>query len=415
MGEEPVGCLCICVDITERKEATEALQHAQRLAAIGLLAGGIAHEFNNLHFAVLGCLDSAIADSHTIGGSSALLTSARDTLKRASGITQSLLNLARARESTRSPASLNDVVKDVLNVMRIRLRGAGIEVVTSLPDIPSLLLDHGQIGQVLMNLVVNAEHAMRGSEVKQLHISTGLDNGRAFLQVGDSGCGIPAEHMPKLFKPFFTTKGRHEGDTSSPDSGGTGLGLSLCDWIAKAHRGEITVESQVGSGTTFTVWLPVEKRESPGQPAAAETRPRRTEATQRRILVVDDEVLVRSLVAEMLSQDGYRVEMVDGGEAALHILEREDFEVVLVDLQMPGMSGVQFLERLARLPSTRRPLVFAMSGNPDVCDTALALGLGIVDVLVKPFTRRDLLGSIGRALTRCTPVPGNPMCMRTVR
>jgi PAS domain S-box-containing protein len=402
-GQDQPGWMRICVDITEQRRSAEALGHAQRLAAVGMLAGGVAHEFNNVHFAVLGCLELAIRQPEP-AKSAAWLTRARDAIERASGITHSLLSFANARNTSRSPTAINDVVREVLAVLHGQLQAAGVDVTTSLGDLPPLPLDDGQISQVVMNLVINAQQAMLATAEKRLAVETGTKAGRAFIRVNDSGCGIPYGNVPKLFHPFFSTKGKHaRGDPASAGVAGAGLGLSLCERIVRVHGGEIEVESVEGKGSAFTVWLPLEECRAPESPtvvANGSTEHAAAVPLRGRILLIDDEELVRSVVAEMLRERGHVVQTAAGGEEALEALERSRFDVVMVDLEMPGFNGVQLLERLQGVSVAQRPLLFIVTAKAIADDLASQVALGVVDMLLKPFTRDELLGRIARLLAK---------------
>jgi two-component system cell cycle sensor histidine kinase/response regulator CckA len=402
LGQDRPGSMRICVDITEQRKSAEAVGHVQRLAALGMMAGGVAHEFNNVHFAVLGCLDLAMRQPELPARSASLLETARGALQRASEITRSLLSFANTRDARRAPTAINDVVREVLDMLQGQLQAAGVRVTTALGELPSLPLDRGQISQVVMNLAINAQHAMGTSAEKRLEVATGTTAGRAFIRVSDSGCGIPDPDLPKIFQPFFSTKGAQvRGDSPFAGVDGTGLGLSLCDGIVRVHGGEILVQSVEGRGSTFTVWLPLEARQAPEPPAPGSDASREhaaAAALRGRLLVIDDEEAVRSVLAEMLRDHGHVVETAAGGAEALRALERGAFDLVIVDLQMPAMNGVEFLERLRRVCVARRPMVLVMTGRMMVDDLASYFGLGVFDMLLKPFSRDELLSRVGQAL-----------------
>ena len=413
------GSMRICFDVTAHKQSTNALIRAQRLAALGTLAAGIAHEFNNIHFAILGSLEVALLDVNMSQRSRARLTTARDAIDRAAGITRSLLTFARVGVAKKSLASVNDAVVETVSILSEQLQGEGIDVRTSLADLPALALDGAQIAQVVMNLAMNAQHAMLACADKRLTIETGARGARAFIRVRDTGCGISEADMPRLFHPFFTTKGDHaQGGSPLSKVRGVGIGLSVCETIVHAHGGEITVESAAGTGSTFTVWLPLGGRASPevGTPHAQAVEQTGPERQAGHILVLDDDEIVREVLTDMLSDAGHVVKATDDGEEALRLIEREAFDIILMDLQMPKMSGVAFLERLQETTNPCRPFVFVMTGKTVEENLDSYANLGVTETLLKPFSRSALVGRIQLALAemrRRTLAAQPATCART--
>lgn len=400
------GSMRICFDVTEHKQSTDALIRAQRLAALGTLAAGVAHEFNNIHFAILGSLEVALIDATMSPRSRTRLTAARDAVDRAAGITRGLLAFAQVGVAKKSLTSVNDAVVQTIGILRDELQSEGIDIATSLGDLPALPLDGAQISQVVMNLVINARHAMMASATKRLDIATGTQGTRAFIRVRDTGCGISEADMPRLFHPFFTTKGDHaQGGSPLSRVKGLGIGLSVCETIVHAHGGEIVVESTVGAGSAFTVWLPLDYRIG-AEPKAGHADSAEESSPERRtghILVLDDGEVVRDVLTDMLCDAGHSVKATDDGAEALRLLERETFDIVLVDLQMPKMSGVEFLERLRLLNTPRRPFVFVMTGKTVEENLDTYASLGVAETLLKPFSRSALVERIQMALRDMTP------------
>jgi len=260
----PVGdsgetyAVVVGIDMTERKTLEEQLRQSQKMEAVGRLAGGIAHEFNNLHCGIIGYLDFTLKQEEMSEALRKRLLMVRDTAMRASDITNRLLAASRKQPPQKRPAKLDDAVADALCLLQSEFTKHGISVVTQLNAQEPLILDKGQIVQVLLNLLLNARDAVIDSPRKELTITTSLDERSAILKVADTGCGIPEAHLAHVFEPFFTTKGPfgEQGPATDQKVTGTGLGLSVCYGMIKEHGGTITVENRQGGGATFTVVLP---------------------------------------------------------------------------------------------------------------------------------------------------------------
>jgi two-component system, cell cycle sensor histidine kinase and response regulator CckA len=404
VGEREVMCV-IAREISERKRTEEALRRSeeqarqsQKLEAIGRVAGGVAHDFNNILTVILGYSNILLARSSD--GTREALEEIKRSGERAAALTQQLLAFSRKQVLQPKVVNLNMVVAD-MGKMLTRLIGADIEfTVTTEPALGSVLVDPGQIEQVIMNLTVNARDAM--PEGGTLTISTAeivLDANDArrpagsepgiyvTLTVSDSGHGIDAATLSKIFEPFYTTKEMGRG---------TGLGLATVYGIVQQSGGTIEVASEVNRGTMFRIYLPrVEEEasaESTGQwqsemPPGTET-----------ILVAEDEPAVRGLVTRTLRHAGYTVlEAADGREAVrLYEGYEKEIHVIVTDLVMPGLGGRQFAELAMR----RRPgvKVLYMSGYAEDAISGFDVGGPGMAFLPKPFTATDLIVSVRRAL-----------------
>lgn len=387
-------------DITARHEAEqelqrqrEALHQSEKLAAMGQLLAGVAHELNNPLSVVLGqasLLRRALGDRPEAGRAEkiekAALTSAR--------IVKNFLALARQMPPEHGRVALNGIVQEALELLAYPLRTDGIEVELDLArELPVLWADAHQLQQVLINLLTNAHHALRQARApRRLAVTTRSDAERAriVLEVADSGPGIPPEIQARIFDPFFTTK---------PLGEGTGLGLPLCRGILERHGGSLTLESEVGRGALFRVELPVQA----SQPEASEPR----EATQRvaprapkSILLVDDEAQVRETVADVLQQAGHRVEAVASGTAALDRLGDGHYDLVLTDIRMPELDGPDFYREVQRRhPGMEKRFVF-LTGDTLTPLTRKFLEQAGLPHLAKPFhvdeVRRVVTGALGK-------------------
>ncbi len=409
--------VAILRDVTERKRLEEQLHQAQKMEAVGRLAGGVAHDFNNLLTAINGYSELVLAALSPGDPLHRHVEQVRKAGDRAAALTHQLLAFSRRQVLQPRVINLNGVVGDLTRMLR-RVVGEDIDLRTRLaPELGNVRADPRRIEQVLMNLVVNARDAMPGggglvvgtqnvSLERAITIGTSnevLDRGCAqghpdvapgdyvMLSVSDTGCGMDAATLTHMFEPFFTTKGPGRG---------TGLGLSTAYGIVKQSGGHIFVYSEVGVGTTFKVYLPrVDETVTAAAPPLAPSAPGRDEV----VLVVEDDDTVRELVATALRGHGYRaLEARNGGEALL-VCERPEqrIDLLLTDVIMPRMTGPELRARLGRLRPDL-PALF-MSGYTD---DALAPH-GVLEpgtaFLEKPFTPEALARAVGALLDRAAP------------
>ena len=400
LGNEAVsGVVINARDITERKHLEEQLLHSQKMDAIGRLAGGLAHDFNNLITAINGFSDLLLMNLHRGDPLRHHVDEIKKAGQRAASLTRQLLAFSRKQVLQPKVLDLNRVVSDMDQMLR-RLIGEDIELETNLaPDLWCVKADPGQIEQVIMNLVVNARDAMPEGG-KLLIVSSnvnGTGSGRnqteqsssdyVMLRVTDTGSGIDTDTMSQIFEPFFTTKGKGKG---------TGLGLSTVYGIVEQSGGHISVNSELGQGATFEIYLPKsdERRASDEDMA----HPLEALGGSETILLVEDEEAVRNLGSQLLASRGYKVlEARNGGEALL-ICEQypNRIHLMLTDVVMPNMSGRQLAERLAPIKPDMK--VIYMSGYAD--DTILGLGIPSSETafLNKPFSPDALMRKVRQVL-----------------
>jgi CheY-like chemotaxis protein/two-component sensor histidine kinase len=320
-----------------------------------------------------------------------------DSTARAVGVTNSLLTFVRKSKSTRRPVLLSSVIDDAVKLVEREYQTDGIEIEVQPGKVVGLLADARQLVQVILNLMINARHAMIGRPVQKLTVTSGREGDRAVVSLSDTGCGIAEEDVEKIFMPFYSTKGEHAAENSTQaEVRGTGLGLSVCRRIVEDHGGEIAVESRPGDGTTFTIRLPMSEDKPPS--AAEVEGPVRT-VSGARITILEDEPDMRSLLSQLLEAMGYRTAAFVSGAEALEALRAEKSDLVLVDLQMPGMSGIDFVKALRDLPEENRPRVLVSTGRAQAPGDEERAELGIVDVIRKPFTNRALFESVYAVLT----------------
>jgi two-component system NtrC family sensor kinase len=386
---EPVGRVWSFRDVTERTQAEQALRQTEKLAAMGSLLAGVAHELNNPLSVILGHAELL----RRTAGSGPLAQKA-DQIAQAAGrcasIVGNFLALARQRPPERRRVALNEVVREVLDIVTYPLRMDGVDVVLDLdPELPILVGDPHQLHQVVLNLMTNAQDAMRGTDgPRMMVVGTSFDEAtkRLCLEVSDTGPGIPAEVRSRLFEPFFTTK---------PQGQGTGLGLSLCQGIVENHGGTIRAESEEGKGALFRVELPLELRSDaePEAPAAGHQRNR-----GGKILVVDDEAHVASVLAEMLAVDGHLIDVAQNGALALDRLRQSSYDLVLSDIRMPELDGLGLYQEVRRLhPEMAGRFVF-LTGDRLSSETGKFLATAGAPSLSKPFHLDEVLSVVRRML-----------------
>ncbi len=400
-GVAVLGCVEVLRDITERKRLEEQLRQAQKMEAVGRLAGGVAHDFNNLLTAITGYSDLALTRLREGDRVRKHVLEIKKAGESAASLTRQLLAFSRRQVLIPQILDLNSVVSNVQKMLR-RMIGEDIDLVT-LPaaDLGHVKADPGQIEQVIMNLAVNARDAMpQGGKLTVETANVDLDEsytrshidvmpGRyVMLALSDTGCGMDAETLSHIFEPFYTTK--EEGK-------GTGLGLATVYGIVKQSGGHIWVSSDLGQGTTFKIYLPrveaaVEKlmpgRMAAGLPRGAET-----------VLLVEDEVIVRDLVREVLQSSGYTVLVASGAAEALAISEQRapgPVHLMLTDVVMPEMDGPQLADHLACLYPKMK--VLYMSGHTDAAVARHVKLSRDIPYLQKPFAAEVLARKVREVL-----------------
>jgi two-component system cell cycle sensor histidine kinase/response regulator CckA len=384
-----VGILGIGRDVTERVQLEQQLRQSQKMEAVGRLAGGIVHDFNNILTAITGYADLLIED---LGGGDPRRLDAQEILKaadRAAGLTRQLLAFSRQQVLQPSVIDVNALVSDLEKMLR-RLLGEDVDLGTRLePTTGRVKADPGQLEQVIMNLAVNSRDAMpKGGKLTLETGNVDLDEAYAadhyparpgpyvMLAVTDTGVGMSAETQAHMFEPFFTTKEKGKG---------TGLGLATVYGIVKQSGGFIWVYSELGHGTTFKLYLP-RVNESAEPQAGATPAPARAAGGTETVLLAEDEAPVRAVARQVLERHGYTVLEAPSAEAALDIAARYSgtIHLLLTDVIMPGLNGRDLATRLADLrPDTR---VIFMSGYTDDAVTrhgVLEPGSAYVQ---KPFT-----------------------------
>ncbi|MCR5885475.1 response regulator [Rhizobacter sp. J219] len=386
------------VDVTERHSAAQqierqrdALRQSEKLSAMGSLLAGVAHELNNPLAIVMGraslleekCDDPALlADVQRI----------REAAERCGRIVRTFLNMARSKPATRENVSLNDLTRAAAEMLNYSYRSHGVEMRLQLADeLPSVKADGDQVGQIVLNLLVNAQQALSACDgERRVFIETGVEarrenrEPRVWLRVSDNGPGVPAELRGKLFEPFFTTK---------PEGIGTGLGLAMSRSLARDHGGDLTLEpTSHQGGASFRLNLPIS-----GEPVH-ESVPVPLQgmdaALQTRVLVVDDESEITELMRDILEAAGYEVATAESGAVALALLDTARFDAIVSDLRMPDMDGATLWREVDQHhPRLSRRMLFVTGdtlspGAREFLRKARCAGLD------KPFSKADLLAAV---------------------
>ena len=394
-----VRVVTVLRDLSEQRESEQAMVQAERVAAVGLLAGGIAHQFNNLNVGILGYADLLLNREVVPEQDREPLMRIRQSALRARDITAKLLALATPQTGGRRHARLDDIARTALEVLETQLRAEGIHVDHQFESTPSTLLNESEISQVVLSLLINARDALAGRSNPRITVETGHTGKDVYVRVTDTGCGIPEEDLSHVFAPFFSTKGEH-APTGSPWRlfSGTGLGLSVSATIVRQYEGRITVESRLDEGSTFTVWLPLPREDEAPEPIEEPGR----------ILILEDESLSADLLRDMLTEAGYATDETDDGAQALERIQTQSFDVVMVDLLMPSMSGAEFLHRLQDVPEEQRPAAVVVTGRGTEADLEAFADVPVFDIILKPFRQTHLLERVAAAVrTRRQAVTGS--------
>ena len=401
--DEAGGVSCVIEikrDVTEHKKLEAQYLQAQKLESIGTLAGGVAHDFNNILTAIIGHGQLARMKMETGHPLRVNLDGILEAADRAAHLTKDLLLFSRKQANERKPVDLNEVVAKSGTFLQRVIRDDVVLKCVLIGGALPVLADRHQLGQILMNLAVNASDAMPlgGEFILQTERAVldedavqaqghGKPGPYALLTVSDTGEGFDEATQQHIFEPFFTTKevGR-----------GTGLGLAVVYGIVKQHDGFIGVRSQPGRGTTFSLYLPLLTETM--QEGSAVVQNGALDRGSETILLAEDDALVRNLLANVLAQAGYQViEAVDGGDAVQKFREQPDaIDLLLFDLLMPRMSGKAAYDEIAReRPGTR--VIFASGYAPDLARQKASFGDGII-LVHKPVAPRELLRAVRRVL-----------------
>ncbi len=378
--------------------AHERLLQSEKMSSVGQLVSGVAHELNNPLTGIMGFSQLLLLRELDDTSRSQVGTIYAEA-ERASKIVSNLLTFARRRKSQKEPANINTLIERVLELRNYDLRVRNIETELNLETaLPETMADANQLQQVFLNIIINAEQAMRGDTREldviaegTLRITTRAYETRLLVSFEDSGPGMSAETVRRIFDPFFTTK--EAGD-------GTGLGLTICYNIVEEHNGRIWAESEPGRGTTFFIELPIVAGITRVRPRDAEPLDHAPRAVDtRRILVVDDEESIQKLLTGVLEMDGHDVATVSNGREALDRVSRESFDLIITDIKMPVMGGPDLYKHLSDAANPLARRIIFITGDTVAPDTRRFLQSVDNAVLAKPFRLRDVRESVRAALS----------------
>jgi PAS domain S-box-containing protein len=390
-------------DLSARQDAAreierqrEALRQSEKLTAMGSLLAGVAHELNNPLAIVLGraaLLEEKLADDPALAADARRI---REAAERCGRIVRTFLNMARSKPAHREAVAINDLVRAAADILAYTYRSHGVALELNLPDdLPAVMADGDQIGQVVLNLLVNAQQALNAVEgERRVRVASGIEprrenrEPRVWLRVADSGPGVPEALRERIFEPFFTTKA---------EGLGTGLGLAVSRSIVREHGGDLQLETGVSSAS-FRLSLPVS-----GQAVASDSVPVPLDLPtpkQARVLVVDDEPEIADLVRELLEGAEHEVVTAESGAVALVMLAEARFDAIVSDLHMPDVDGATLWREVrARDAALARRMLF-VTGDTLSPSVRQFLDEARCPSLAKPFTKADLLAQVAALLAR---------------
>jgi nitrogen-specific signal transduction histidine kinase/CheY-like chemotaxis protein len=390
------------VDLTEQKKAEaeiarqrEALHQSEKLNALGSLLANVAHELNNPLSVVVGYA-TMMRDMAPDDITRQRAIKVHAAAERCARIVKTFLTMVRRKPEAWTPVRLDQVIESALDVVGYGLRSADVAVDLDLaPDLPAVAGDGDQLTLVVMNLIVNAQHALQAQpQPRRLEIVTRHRDATVQIDVADNGPGIPAEIAERIFDPFFTTK---------PQGVGTGIGLSVCRGIVTAHGGEIAVTSRPDGGTRFTITLPTTTLEAKPTETVVAPAP-----IAGRVLVVEDEVEIAQMVCEVLHRDHHQVAVATSGRQALDHLAGHAVDLILSDLQMPDLDGPGLHRELAAsAPDLARRMIF-VTGDVLTPQTATFLAQTSLPVIEKPIDPYDLRLKVQTYLAALRGPPSPP-------
>lgn len=375
-------------DISDTKDAEaeiarqrENLHQREKLAAMGSLLAGVAHELNNPLSIVVGratMLQEEAADE----GTRSIADKIRAAAERCARIVKTFLSMARQRKPEQTSVDINTVLDDCVEMLAYGLRTAGVTVEKDLaPVLPSISGNADQLHQVFLNLIVNAQQAMEGRPApRRLRIESQQQGDKVRVLISDNGPGIPAAIRSRIFDPYFTTK---------PAGGGTGVGLAVSLGIVESHNGSLTVDCPAEGGAVFQVLLPIHvEEEKPELPE--EVAPAAVPGKGPRLLIVDDEPEVGSLLSDILRRDASRIDTASSGQEALKLLGKREYDAILTDLRMPEMDGPELYRQIEqRWPQRARQVIFITGDALSPTVQTFLAGTG-QPYLEKPFAPAEV-------------------------
>ncbi len=400
--QENTAQILMLHDITQRKQAEVArleferkVQISNRLATVGEMAAGIAHEINNPLTPILGFSETLMHQDLPED----ILEDIRiihSCARRTADVTMRMLTFARQTRPVRTVCNINELIESTAQLRAYRLQTDGIQVITELsPALPLTLADPGQLQQMFLNLVINAEYEMKTNhEGGILRIKTEQAGNNISILFIDNGPGISKANMEKLFTPFFTTKKMGEG---------AGFGLSVCHGIVTDHNGSIYAVSEEGQGATFIVELPIVAGEKEEEPKRFEASADKSKGDLKaRILVVDDEPVIVQILKRVLTDEGYEVDSTGKAEEALKLIRSGEYACILLDIKIPDMSGIDLYRHLAETDKSLAQRIIFVTGDIMGADTGDFFFRTGAAYVTKPFNINEIIKEVERKLTLIT-------------
>ena len=383
-------------EVLQRKEVEKALIRSTALAYAGTLAAGVAHEYNNINSIAMGNLDVLLKMDALPPFVLECISTIRRTTARGAEITRSLLNYAKDGvngDIKRESVSLVSLAEEIMSLVMKEFSKEGIKFSSNFSEIENnhfVSVNPSQIKQAILNLVLNARHAVSDLDKKIISFKMSSDNEYIYLEISDTGHGIPKEDIKKLFDPFFTTKGKFAKEESQKKFDGSGLGLAVTNMIMKQHGGSISVTSDIGSGTRFLLSFSkmIKEAETKEDKDLENDDIEIRDGQNKKILVLDDEIELCKLLSDSLTGNGYNVKYTDNGEEALQWNSEDPFDLILTDIQMPKMSGTEFLNNLPINENQKRIIMTGRVNKKDL------KGINMDEFIYKPFDLFSLIGCI---------------------
>ncbi len=391
------------VALKEIRDANMKLIQSDKMAAIGELSSGVAHEFNNL-IGIMQAYADFVKKQPTDNNVKKLIDVVLTSSKRAKTITESLLSFSRRITPLKELSDLHATIDEVLLLMENDFRKSNIAVIKKFDkNIPAIVFDSGQMGQVFLNLFVNAKDALSHKRTGgQLTVSTFDCGDNVLIKVSDNGIGIKKSYLDKIFDPFVSTKGIY-GQSKTP---GTGLGLSVSMGIIENHQGSIEVQSTEHVGTVFSIVLPKKQKSSAAKSTAAitgrkimrsshdEGMPQHPYPQAVTILLADDDDYFRNALSDILSLEGYNLVQAEDGETTINLFKNSHFDLVLLDLLMPGIDGVETIRILRNIKPDVKIIILTGDNQSALLDEARSYS--IQGVICKPFDIDTLVSRINK-------------------
>ncbi|GBD39890.1 Sensor kinase CckA [bacterium HR37] len=388
-SHEIFGVVAVVEDITDKKKLEAQLIQSAKMSAVGQLAAGIAHEFSNILSAVLGYTGLAMSrnDLEQIKKDLKVVEKASN---RAVDILKKLLSFSKRGEENFQLALIDEVIEDALALVEHTFEKEGIRIVRHYGRIPPIRMNPGEIQQVILNLAINSKHAMPEGGVIAINVE--LEGDYVKIDFSDTGVGIPKENLPRIFEPFFTTKG-NSGEK------GVGLGLSMVYAIIERHDGKISVSSEVGKGTTFTIMLPNIQRLSDTERERSERSlvGKRVQTTRKgNILVVDSEQVICEVIREFLSQAGHNVLIASTNESAIELIKNNHFDIVFLNLGRPERDWLEVIREIKNISPDSAVVILSGRSEDGIVDRVMSEG--IFSFINKPFTLPQIQDTVARIL-----------------